>query len=126
VCFIRLRQKGACAACAIGINGKVNRAVAQRAKACWLRRNSAVMPSRLLWRAFLLIREIHCVFCCLLYIIWMSVKNFFGIRYRNSQLPDGTSESYSFPKISMTATMHIEITLITEVTVSSLGCLNGS
>jgi len=33
-----------CAACAKGMNGKVNRAVAQRAKAGWLRRNSAVIP----------------------------------------------------------------------------------
>ena len=38
------RLRCMCAACATGMNGEVNRAVAQRAKAGWLRRNSAVIP----------------------------------------------------------------------------------
>ena len=45
--FIRLRQntlRCMCAACATVMNGEVNRAVAQRAKAGWLRRNCALIP----------------------------------------------------------------------------------
>ena len=38
------RSAGARAACVTEMNGEVNRAVAQRAKAGWLRRNSAVIP----------------------------------------------------------------------------------
>jgi len=40
----RERLRCMCAACATVMNGEVNRAVAQRAKAGWLRRNCALIP----------------------------------------------------------------------------------